>query len=114
MVLSMGEWPRLRMVAAREGFEVQAVRSPDVPQREWDDAVERSAWSSDDRVAVRSAPAACHSWLRSLNHFPHGVVMHGPQTHPWPILGVMPDQAWIDSLAFRRAALNTLLEGLVQ
>lgn len=102
MVYSMTEWPRMQATAEAEGFEVIAWRSPLVPEAEWRSAVRQAGWARD---ASRPVPAACMAWLGRPNHFPYSRVIGTEGMHPWPIWGVLPEAAWVESLRCRRDAL---------
>lgn len=102
MVYSMTEWPRMRLAAEADGFAVVAWRLPAVPDAEWRAAVKRAAWSWDVSEPV---PDACMDWLGRPNHFPYSWVIGPGGIHPWPIWGVLPDAAWVESLRCRRDGL---------
>lgn len=102
MVYSMTEWPRMRAAAEAAGFVVMTWRSPLVSDAEWGSAVARAAWVDDHSVPV---PGACVHWLGRPNHFPYSRVVVRDEFHPWPIWGVLPDAAWIESLRCRAEAL---------
>lgn len=108
MVYSMTEWPRMRLAAEAEGFVVVAWRSPAVPDAEWRSAVTQAAWTRD---ASEPVPDACIAWLGRPNHFPYSRVIGSGGIHPWPIWGVLPDVAWVESLRCRRDALVSDAQG---
>lgn len=108
MVYSMTEWPRMRLAAEAEGLVVLAWRSPAVPEAEWRSAVARAGWVRD---ASEPVPDACMVWLGRPNHFPYSQVVRQGVVHPWPIWGVLPDAAWVESLRCRRDALVFASQG---
>lgn len=99
MVYALREWPRLRNQAQAAGFDVHGVRDPQVPEAEWQSAVtaaglfELAAWP----------PARLDDWpgIQVRNHWPMAWVRWQGRTHPWPILGVMPDVSWLQLLRER-------------
>jgi hypothetical protein len=105
MVYSMTEWPRLRDAATREGFQVVAWRSADVTETEWLLAARKAGWLESEAFRVQPVPPDCADWLGRPNHFPYAVVVADRSAVSWPIWGVMPDSAWVDSLLSRRALL---------
>ena len=111
MVYSMTEWPRMRAMAETEGFDVVAWRSHALSEREWEGATTRARWRASDIDGVSAGPVACAAWLGSPNHFPYSLVIERGRAHPWPIWGVLPDAAWVESLRFRRRALASADEG---
>lgn len=105
MVYSLHEWPRMRAVAEESHFQVLALKDPRVPASEWDDALVASGLDGTDRQRLHDLPAECHSLWSRVDHLPYSLVFLDSSMHAWPILGVMPDTAWRDSLEFRRRAL---------
>ena len=101
----------MQTVAESEGFDVVVWRARTVSEHEWDDAGTRARWRTSDIARVSAEPAACGAWIGSPNHYPYSAVMVRGRVHPWPIWGVLPDAAWIESLQFRRSALVSAVEG---
>lgn len=99
MVYALREWPRLRDGALAMDFDVQGLRDPEVPAAEWRAAAavaglpELATWPP---VSLSDWPGA-----RVRNHWPMAWVRWQGRTHPWPILGVMPDAAWSQLLRQR-------------
>ena len=104
MVYALLEWPRMRDAAIAEGFQVVATRDPRVPDAEWRAAVQAAGLHELAAVPSIDAEAAARCGL--LNHFPSSLVIRCGRTHPWPILGVMPERAWRSVLAQRRESLS--------
>lgn len=104
MAYSLHEWPRMRAVAEESHFQVLALKDPRVPASEWDDALVASGLDSTDRQRLHDLPAECHSLWSRADHLPYSLVFLDSSVHTWPILGVMPNTAWRDSLEFRRRA----------
>ena len=98
----------MQAAAEAEGFVVMAWRSPLVPQAEWRSAVAQAGWARDFSELV---PTVCMAWLGRPNHFPYSLVIAQGRVHPWPIWGVLPDAAWVDSLQCRRVALASTGQG---
>lgn len=104
MPLALQEWPRMKNLAERAGFKVVTVRDPRVPAAEWKQAVQ--AAGQDE---LRHAPAIDESdaaALGLLNHSPATLVVRCGRVHPWPILGVMPDNHWSSVLKARTQQLG--------
>lgn len=105
MPYALQEWPRMRQAARSIGFDVVALRDPRVPDLEW-----RAALEVADLPELVSAPPVDEvqaARLGVLNHAPASVVTYCGCWHPWPVLGVMPDQAWLTLLRARQADLST-------
>jgi hypothetical protein len=105
MVYSMTEWRRMRALAIAHGFEVVAWRSPTLAEGEWQSATAKAGWSVAEASMVGSVPLACLAWIGSPNHFPYSQVLNGNRVHAWPVWGVLPDAAWVESLRLRQRAL---------
>lgn len=93
----------MRTAAERAGFQVIALRDPQVPLPEWQ-AGARAAGQPD----LQGLPALEHAaatQCRLLNHAPSALVGRCGQIHTWPVLGVMPDGAWLAVLQQRREAI---------
>ena len=105
MPYALKEWRRMEAAARQAGFRVMAFRDPRVPDAEWQDAVMAANLPElrDVPVVALAAARACGV----LNHAPATVVARCGRVHPWPILGVMPDQAWLHLLKARSAGLET-------
>jgi hypothetical protein len=114
MVYSVTEWPRMRASARAAGFDVVAWWSSGLSEREWQDAVVSAGWLPAEAHGVVPVPQACEAWVGQPNHFPYSVVIGRGHAHPWPVWGVLPDTAWVDSLRLRRAALVSTGEGVGQ
>lgn len=105
MAYSLLEWPRMKAAAEGAHFQVLAWKDPRVTASEWDDALAVSGLDRVDRQRLHDQPALCHSLWNRVDHLPFSQVFLGSSVHAWPILGVMPDTAWLDSLELRRQAL---------
>jgi hypothetical protein len=105
MVYSMLEWPRMRMLAQGAGFQVVTWRVQGLLPTEWDRAVHAALWPADLRDLAAEIPSVCSVALGRMNHFPYSRVTAHGLLHAWPIWGVLPDEAWLASLEFRREAL---------
>jgi len=104
MPYALQEWPRMKRVAKRAGFIVLAARDSRVPSQEWAAAV-----SARDLFELRDVPVLDEQMgidLGLLHHAPSSLVVRCGVWHPWPILGVMPDQAWVELLRHRAAQLR--------
>lgn len=104
MVYALKEWPRMAAVARAQGFRLHVLRDARVPLQEWHEAV-RAADLPDLRdieALDEAAAAAC----QLANHWPAVLVMGCGQVHPWPVLGVMPDEAWRHVLQHRAVWLK--------
>lgn len=113
MVYSMTEWPRMRATALSEGFGVVAWWSPDLTGNEGAAAAEKAGWTTSDMANVTQVPSECVASVGRPNHYPFSVVLDRWKVHDWPIWGVMPDQAWVDSLHWRLFALRRPVEGFL-
>ncbi len=92
MPYALAEWPRMADIARQAGFDVVAYRDPRVPVTEWQAAVgSRGMADMLERPALDAETAAA---CGMLNHAPAALVARCGHTHPWPILGVMPSEAW--------------------
>jgi hypothetical protein len=104
MVYALREWPRLRDQAQAAGFDVHGLRDPRVPEAEWQSAVmaaglpELATWPVSSVTGWPGTPVR--------NHWPMAWVRWQGRTHPWPILGVMPDGAWLQLLRERQEDLQ--------
>lgn len=98
----------MRTGAEAEGLAVVSWRSPLVPKAEWRSAVVQAGWARDWSEPV---PTVCRNWLGRPNHFPYSLVIADGRVHPWPIWGVLPDAAWVESLRCRRSALEATGRG---
>lgn len=99
MVYALREWPRLRDQAQAAGFDVHGVRDPRVPEAEWHAAVAAAGLS--ELAAWPAARLTDWPGTQVRNHWPMAWVRWQGRTHPWPILGVMPDAAWLQLLRER-------------
>lgn len=99
MVYALREWPRLHDQAQAAGFDVHGVRDPRVPEAEWHSAVMAAGLS--ELAAWPAARLAGWPGTQVRNHWPAAWVRWRGRTHPWPILGVMPDAAWLQLLRQR-------------
>lgn len=106
MVYSMSEWPRMRSAALAAGFEVVTWKAPGIAPHEWVQAVRAARWTPLQSASIGEAPSTCSEWFQGLNHFPFSSVVLDDQIHGWPIWGVLPDAAWVASLALRLEALK--------
>lgn len=106
MPYALQEWRRMAAVAREAGFQVASFRDPRVPEAEWQDAVAAAGLPELRQTPPLDLEAgqAC----QVLNHAPATIVARCGRAHAWPILGVMPDQMWLDLLNSRRAALKAL------
>lgn len=104
MPYALQEWRRMKKVAEEAGYQVTGLRDPRVPLSEWMDAVQAS-----EDMELTQMPAIDQDQAAAwgvLNHIPASVVTRCGKTHPWPILGVMPNAAWLDVLHSRTAQLG--------
>ena len=104
MPYALREWRRMAASARVAGFPVVAWRDPRVPEAEWQAAIDAA-----ELPELRAAPALAldvAAACQMLNHAPATVVARCGRGHPWPILGVMPDVAWLQLLDARRADLE--------
>lgn len=104
MPYALQRWPAMEAKARGLGFTAHALRDPRVALAEWRAAVDAMALP-----ALRCIPAlelALARQLGVLHHAPSSLVAHCGHLHPWPILGVMPDDAWAQLLQHRRAQLE--------
>lgn len=106
MVYSVTEWPRMRAAAEADGFGVVAWWSSDLTEDENAAAARRAGWPVAETSRVHRVPAECAAWLGLPNHYPYTRVLDRGRLHGWPIWGVMPSQAWLDSLRWRLHALE--------
>ena len=106
MPYALQEWRRMAAAAHGAGFRVLAWRDPRLPDAEWQAAVAAAGLPE-----LRDAPALELSAAQVcgvLNHAPAAIVSRCGQGHAWPILGVMPDRAWVQLLHARRADLEAV------
>lgn len=109
MVYSLLEWARMRQTAEALGYRVQSWKDPRVPEAEWRAALASPAARTTDPDALLAMPAQCDSLWRGMNHSPMSLVLLGSHLHPWPVWGVMPEEAWSEALRFRLLALRRAL-----
>jgi len=105
MPYALQEWHRMKTVAERAGFTVVGRRDPRVADTEWMVAAETT-----DQPELMHLPALDESYAAAnglLNHSPASLVMRCGRAHPWPVLGVMPDQAWLSVLRHRAEQLES-------
>lgn len=96
----------MRRLAVDAGYVVEAYREPSVSDEEWSAAFRAVAWSAAEARALRDMPPLCRAHWIPANHYPIGWVAINGKVHPWPILGVLTDSAWLESLSFRRHGLQ--------
>lgn len=113
MVYSVTEWPRMRTAAEAEGFDAVAWWASDLADDEGAAAAELAGWSVHEMARVAQVPAECGESVGRPNHYPYSRVLDRGRLHAWPIWGVMPNQAWVDSLRWRLHALRQPMEGLL-
>ncbi|MBK6868510.1 MAG: hypothetical protein IPG98_11520 [Burkholderiales bacterium] len=104
MPYALREWRRMAASARAAGFQVSAWRDPRVPEAEWQAAV-----GVAELPELRTAPILPMELAKAcgvLNHAPATVLARCGHGHPWPILGVMPDAAWLQLLDARRIDLE--------
>lgn len=104
MVYALREWPRLRDQAQAAGMDVHGMRDPLVPEAEWHAAV--MAAGLPELAAWPAANMTGWPGTQARNHWPMAWVRWQGRTHPWPILGVMPDTAWVQLLRERQEDLQ--------
>ena len=104
MPYALKEWPRMKKVAEDAGFEVQGVSDPRVPYREWAMAVQAAGAPELLQAPVIDRDQAAA--FDALNHAPASLVIRCGQAHRWPVLGIMPDSAWVAVLRAREAQLK--------
>ena len=100
MPYALKEWPRMRDAAQAAGFTAVTLRDPRVGEREWRDAVRAARVPAALHLHRLQAPAPAGSF-GALNHFPIALVGSGDRLNPRPVLGVMPDAAFVSVLASR-------------
>ena len=104
MPYALQEWRRMKKAAEDAGYRVTGLRDPRVPLSEWMDAVQAS-----EDMELTQMPAIDEDQATTwglLNHIPASVVTRCGKTHPWPVLGVMPDAAWLEVLHSRTSQLG--------
>lgn len=107
MPYALKEWRRMKKTAEDAGFKVVAVRDPRVPAEEWQAAVQAA-----DVPELMQVPAIDYDHAAAfdaLNHAPASLVSRCTQTHPWPVLGVMPDGPWLEVLRAREVQLKQIV-----
>ncbi len=105
MPYALAEWPRMRHGAEVAGFSVVTMRDPRVGDDEWQAAVQTADLpAARDLLPLRS-PALIKAF-GPLNHFPVALVACGDRIHPWPVLGVMPEAAFVAVLRQRLGQLG--------
>lgn len=95
----------MKKAAEDAGFQVTGLRDLRVPLAEWNQAVQVS-----DELELMQMPAVDEEQVAAfggLNHIPTSVVTRCGKMHPWPILGVMPNVAWLEVLHARAAQLRS-------
>lgn len=105
MVYALREWPRMRRSAEAAGFTVVTFRDPRVGDEEWQAALHHLGLAAT--TAAPRLPGTVLARIGVQNHFPSSVVRLGRHLHPWPVLGVMPDAAFV---ALLKARLRQLRE----
>lgn len=109
MPWALPEWPRMQRLAQEHGLQVQTWRDPRVPPSEWLAATHAAGLPELAHIpALDEAQAAAQGLL---HHAPSSLVGRCTwatpsaastcRWHPWPILGVMPDAAWVALLQHR-------------
>lgn len=107
MPYALREWARMESVAERAGFRVQAMRDPRVSSLEWQQAL--ASVELDDRLqGIPLVDEQFAAMCGLLNHSPAALAGRCGSVHPWPILGVMPDESLSRVL---RSRLDALSEG---
>ena len=104
MPYALREWARMSAVAERDGFRARPMRDPRVPDAEWQQALASTAAEGLSQVAAIDEGIAARCGL--LNHTPAALVGRCGVVHPWPILGVMPDESLRTVLSSRLQALG--------
>ena len=104
MPYALREWGRLKDLAEREGFRVVTRRDPRVPESEWRQA--QLAVGIEALAHVQPIDGDVAAGCGLLNHAPAALVGRCGAVHPWPILGVMPDNSWRELLQSRLASLS--------
>jgi hypothetical protein len=103
MPYALQEWPRMRALAEQAGFQIRAFRDPGVPSSEWEAGLEAAGLPELQTAPVLDQQVAAD--CRLLNHAPSALVGRCDRWHAWPVLGVMPDAAWLAVLNERREAI---------
>lgn len=106
MPYALKEWPRMRNVAENAGFKVMGVRDPRISTEEWVGAVQAAAVPDLMQAPVMDQSQAAE--LGVLNHAPASLVVRCGRAHPWPVLGVMPNEAWLSLLQVREMDLKKM------
>ncbi len=97
----------MRRAAQAAGFATVSLRDPRVGAREWQAAAHIAGLPAALRLQRLQTPALVRQF-GALNHFPAALVQSGQRLHPWPVLGVMPDAAFVSVL---RQRLHQLCAG---
>ncbi len=97
----------MRRSAEAAGFTTLGLRDPRVPDSEWQAAVQAAGVPSAQALPVLQPPAPVEAF-GALNHFPIALLRCGERVHPAPILGVMPDAAFVQVLRQRLAQLEKM------
>ncbi|MEO9150259.1 MAG: hypothetical protein ABI212_12960 [Burkholderiaceae bacterium] len=105
MPYALKEWARMRRGAKAAGFSVVTFRDPRVEDGEWQAAVEAAGVPAARGLLPLRNPALIEAF-GGLNHFPIALLTCGDRTHPWPILGVMPDATFVEVLRQRLEQLG--------
>ena len=103
MPYALQEWTRMEAVAEQAGFQITAFRDPRVSLPEWTAGVEAAGLPALKALPALDQQTAADCQL--LNHAPSALVGRCGRWHAWPVLGVMPDTAWLTVLTSRREAI---------
>jgi hypothetical protein len=99
----------MKQAAEILGYRVLTWKDPRVPEAEWRAALTSPAARMNDPDALHAMPSNCPLIWHGVNHSPTSFVLLGSHIHPWPVWGVMPDEAWREALHFRWLALQRAL-----
>lgn len=94
----------MRAAAVLAGFDVDMRLDPRVPVSEWVSAARALGDAELEHLPIIGVAEA--ATLSLLNHAPAASVALDGRAHPWPILGVMPNGAWVSLLEARLQALR--------
>ena len=90
----------MRRAAQAAGFATVSLRDPRIGVREWQAATRAAGVPAALRLRRLQSPALIDQF-GALNHFPIALVQSGQRRHPWPVLGVMSDAAFVSVLRQR-------------
>lgn len=99
MVYSVDSLQVAARAAAANGLAFVALHDLRIPQQELTDAAGSSLFSLSERSMALCAPALLTR--EALRHFPTSFVITASGIHQHPIVGAMPEGAWLSSIKQR-------------